>query len=248
MLSSMRHELILEKLSRNKSVEIPDLVKELDASESTIRRDIAELHARGLLKKVHGGAVSSGNSSFDFDHNVELRENMHPDEKERIALYAAGLVKDNDVIYIDSGTTTFRMIKHIDAKGVVAVTNSIRNAIELCAKGIRTIILGGEIKQVTEAVVGHRAVEWLKEYNFQKAFLGTNGVDINKGCTTPDPNEASIKEVVIKKSQDTFILADSSKINKVSMVTFCNLDMVTIITGNMDGNEFETDVIEVEND
>lgn len=245
MLSRKRQELILEKINKDKSVEVAALTNELEASESTIRRDISELHSKGLLKKVHGGAVALKVQKFDFDQNLEYRQRVNPEGKDAIARYAASLINDNDIIYIDSGTTTFMMIRYIEAENVVAVTNSIRNAQELTKKGIRTIILGGEVKLITEAVVGYRAVETLKEYNFQKAFLGTNGVDINRGCTTPDPNEAVVKECAIKISQQVFVLADSSKLEQISLVSFCSLDNVTIITDDMNDMEFETEVVEV---
>lgn len=247
MLSSERQMIILQKVNSDKVVKVSELIQLLDTSESTIRRDILELHELGKLKKVHGGALAIETPNPGTDQKVNARENISISEKQKIAKYAATLVEDNDLIFLDAGTSVRQMIQYINAVNVTAVTNCIRNAQELLAKGIKTIIIGGEVKPITEAIVGHKGVEALSKYNFRKAFMGANGVSITKGCTTPDGNEAVIKECAINRSLKSYVLADNSKIGQVSLVTFASLDQVTIITDAKIEENFETEVIEVNN-
>lgn len=245
MLSSERQMIILQKVNIEKVVKVSDLIKALNTSESTIRRDILELHELGKLKKVHGGAVAIDTPNPGTDQKVLARESISISEKKKIAKYAAELVEDEDLIFLDAGTSVRQMIRYIQAKNVTAVTNCIRNAQELLNKGIRTIIIGGEVKPITEAIVGQKAVESLSKYNFRKAFLGANGVSEKRGCTTPDGNEAAIKECAISRSQKSYVLADSSKIGQVSLVTFAQIEEVVVITESLLDNSFETEVIEV---
>ena len=115
MLSEERHKLILDKLEKESVVYLNDLVEYLNTSESTIRRDLIALDKAGLLKKVHGGATSIKEISITtIDDRVENRQNLNINEKIKIAEYAASLIKDNDFVYIDAGTTTELMINFIN--------------------------------------------------------------------------------------------------------------------------------------
>lgn len=248
MFTQERYSKIIQSINLTGMVSVSDLVKKLKTSESTIRRDLTVLDKQGLIKKVHGGAVSVDNESSKNDHKIEMRKCINNDEKTKIAHYAANLVKDGDIIYIDAGTTTERMIDFLNAKDVTVVTNGIRQAQKLIAKGIRTFILGGEIKCITEAVVGDKAIEELKKFNFSKGFFGVNGVTNDNGYTTPDINEAMVKKAAMESCVKTFILADESKIEKTSFVTFAEIDKAVLITNIIDDNniKYDTRVIEVE--
>ncbi|MDU3723740.1 MAG: DeoR/GlpR family DNA-binding transcription regulator, partial [Clostridium celatum] len=195
MLSEERYKLILDKLDKESVVYLNDLVKYLDTSESTIRRDLNALHKAGLLKKVHGGATSLKDIKINTsDDKVEYRQNLNMDEKLKISEYAASLIEDNDLIYMDAGTTTELIIDFIKNTKAVFVTNGIVHAKKLIQKGCTTYILGGELKLITEAIVGVEAINSLRKYNFTKGFFGVNGVSIKNGFTTPDIREAMVKE------------------------------------------------------
>lgn len=245
MIIEERHKIILEELDKNGIVTLADLTVLLDSSESTVRRDLNSLHNEGKLKKVHGGAVSIGDNYSKSDYKVTIRKEINHDEKVKIAKAAADIIKDGDVIYIDAGTTTELLIEHLTQKNITVVTNGIFHAKKLLDKNIRTFILGGEIKWVTEAVVGVKATQDIQSYNFSKGFFGANGVSQSKGFTTPDPSEAMIKAEAIKRCNEPYILVDDSKINESSFITFCNFDKITMITNNLCGNEFDCRVIEV---
>ena len=199
MLIEERKKIILEKLKINSMVTLAELIDEIGASESTIRRDLQMLDKEGKLKKVHGGAVAIGDDYFKNDYKVILRQEINKGEKNEIAKFASKIVEDGDTIYIDAGTTTEHMIDYLKNKQITVVTNGITHAKKLVDMNIKTFILGGEIKGVTEAIVGVRAVKDLESYNFTKGFFGANGISLENGCTTPDANEAMVKTEAIKK-------------------------------------------------
>ena len=249
MLTEERQRLILEKLKTDSAVYVADLVDYLEASESTIRRDLNALHNKGLLKKVHGGATLINDKKINTkDQVVEFRKNLNLEEKKKIAIKAASLIEPGDIVYIDAGTTTELMIKYISEKDALYVTNGVVHARSLAENNLKTIIVGGELKAVTEAIVGIEALKSIKKYNFTKGFFGTNGVDVLRGFTTPDINEALLKEEVIKRCKKSYVLCDSSKIGEISSITFSDIDAAVIITTNLDNKSFKdkAEIMEVD--
>ena len=140
------------------------------------------------------------------------------------------IVEPDDFVYMDAGTTTGCMIDYITEKRAVYVTNAVTHARNLAALGFRVILIGGELKGSTEAVVGANAIEMLRNYNFNKGFFGTNGISIKCGFTTPDINEAEVKKMAMCHCNHKIILADSTKFDNVSSVTFARIDTAKIIT------------------
>ena len=257
MLQYERFETILEMLRHQPSVRVTDLVPILDASESTIRRDIAELDREGRLKKVFGGAVSiepqnisnGGNRRVNVQRKpISAKAKTKVDEKTRVAAFAAEKIESGDLIYIDAGTTTGSMIEHIDCMDAIYVTNGARHAIELAERGFKTYLVAGEMKSATEAVIGYGAVDSLRKYHFSKCFIGTDGVDAVNGLTTSDIEESMVKAEAIKRSEEVYILADSSKFGLVASITFAPLDAGTIITDQLTEPEYRnsTKIIELD--
>ena len=246
MFTEERHNIILQELNAKGIVSVTDLTKILDASESTIRRDLNHLDKEGLLKKIHGGAALIGESTSSHDYTVNLRQSLNLEEKKVIAKYAASLIKEGDVVYIDAGTTTELIINFINNDNITVVTNGIVHAKKLLEKNINTYILGGKIKSITEAIVGINAAADLNKYNFTKGFFGTNGITNENGFTTPDIEEGMVKQAAIKKCSSSYILADASKFDQVSFMTFAEIDKCSIITTEVNGNTiYNTNVIGV---
>lgn len=247
MFTEERYGIILQELKVKGIVSVTDLVKILDASESTVRRDLNALDSEGLLKKIHGGAIEIGESASKHDYKVNVRQSLNLDEKYEIAKKAASLIEKGDIIYLDAGTTTENLINFIETEDITVVTNGIVHAKKLLEKGIKTFILGGEVKAITEAIVGSSAVEDLKKYNFTKGFFGVNGVSSKSGYTTPDINEAMVKSQAMKMCTQSFILADTSKLEEVSFITFGAIKDATLITIKTNGNtnNYDTNVIGV---
>ena len=241
MLTEERHSIILEQVKQNKSVTLTELCELLGASESTIRRDLTTLDERGLIKKVHGGAISTDDRSLNLvEHDVESKSKLFTEEKIAIARYAASLVDDGDFVYIDAGTTTEKMIDFLPDKKVTFVTNAFVHAKKLARRGFKVYIPAGEIKVTTEAIVGAECVSSLQGYNFTKSFIGANGISLSAGITTPDRNEASVKSAAVQNSKTIYVLADHSKFNQIASVTFAQFGRVKIITDKLQDKKFHT--------
>lgn len=230
MLTEKRQEEILKLVNQNGSVTVQELKDMFDASESTIRRDLNALHDMGVLVKVFGGAVKNESKIQVKDEKVALRIEQHREEKQRIAQFAASLIEDDDFIYLDAGTTTGAMISYIEETNAIFVTNAVSHALMLAEKGIHVILIGGELKAATEAIVGNEAYQSIQKYNFTKGFYGTNGVDANAGFTTPEINEALVKECAIKQTQAPYILCDSGKFSQICPVRFAKFEEAIVIT------------------
>ena len=239
MLTEERHLVILEQVKQNKSVSLRELCDLLGTSESTVRRDLTTLDGRGLLKKVHGGAVSIEDRSFDIvERDVESKSKLFTEEKIAIAQYAASLIEDGDFCFIDAGTTTERLIDFLPKKDVSFVTNGFVHAKKLALKGFKTYIPAGEIKKTTEAIVGAECVSRLQNYNFTKCFMGANGISLTAGISTPDRNEALVKSTAINRSRIAYVLADHSKFDRIASVTFAQTECVQIITDKLTGKKY----------
>ncbi|WP_214731383.1 MULTISPECIES: DeoR/GlpR family DNA-binding transcription regulator [Exiguobacterium] len=230
MLTKQRHQLILQRLSEQKVVKLKELVDLTDSSESTIRRDLTDLEAEGYLARVHGGATLI--ATPDEEPTFEEKRDRFVDEKVAIARKAATFIEDGMSIYLDAGTTTQAMVPFLEGKKIVVVTNSLPIANELFFLDIKTFVIGGELKRSTQALVGYNARESMMNYRVDLAFLGMNGIDLEAGYTTPDPEEALVKKTAIELAQTSFVLADASKIGKRTFSRVATIDAAQLITSS----------------
>lgn len=239
MLTEERFQRIISIVEENGSISVQQLTKELDTSESTIRRDLTVLDKEGMLVKVRGGAIAKGSTYTTSDDTVMHRKACNQEDKATIAKFAAQLIKPDDFIYLDAGTTTEMMIDYINEKNLTFVTNALTHAKKLAEKGYTVYIPGGEYKFATEAIVGEEAIESLSKYNFTKGFWGTNGVNPVNGFTTPDVKEAMLKKKVMENCKKRYVLCDSSKFSQISSVTFAEFDSACIITTHVDNEKYK---------
>lgn len=239
MMFEERIAKILEIVNKRHTVSIGDLAAEVGTSESTIRRDVTELDRRGQLKRVHGGVTGLSNPVITGEYDVQTKSGINAEQKLRIARYAAESVQSDDLVYIDAGTTTYMMIPYIDAPGAVFVTNGFSHAKALTQRGYMVHITGGRLKLTTDAIVGHEAARSIEKYNFTKCFMGTNGIDEKRGFTTPDVDEALIKEAAMEHAYASYVLADSSKFRKISPVTFAKISGACIITDGVPDEHYK---------
>ncbi|MDY4034045.1 DeoR/GlpR family DNA-binding transcription regulator [Streptococcus dysgalactiae] len=217
----------MAKIVEDNYVALEDLMQLLDSSESTVRRDLGELEQEGRLHRVHGGAELFHSLQEELSNQEKSVKNSQI--KQALAQKASRFIYDNDVIFIDAGTTTEFLLPFLQGKNVTVVTNSIHHATRLVDLSIKTIIIGGYVKQTTDASIGSVALEQIRQMNFDKAFLGMNGVD-EAYLTTPDMEEAVIKKAVIANAKVSYILVDGTKIGQVSFVKVAAINQVTIIT------------------
>lgn len=230
MLTEKRQEEILKLIEKNGSVTVQELTEYFKASESTIRRDLNVLDKKGALVKVFGGAVQNDRKLTTREEKVSLRMELHQAEKQRIGRYAASLIQPDDFIYLDAGTTTGALIPCLTEHSASFVTNAVSHALQLAENGFRVILIGGEVKSSTEAIVGNEAYVALQKYHFTKGFFGTNGISRRSGFTTPDINEAMIKECAMKHSRIPYVLCDHSKFHQTTPVCFGEFACAQVIT------------------
>lgn len=178
---------------------------------------------------------------------METKRRLHTEEKDRAARYAAELIGDDDVVFLDAGTTILRMAEHLQTSRALFLTNSIECACRLMERNLRTYVLGGTLKAGTMALIGAETLAALGRYNFTKAFLGVNGVTISQGFTTPDPEEAAVKSLAADRAQSVYVLADSSKFGQVTAAVMFPLEAACIITDCLPDPQYRdyTDVREV---
>lgn len=237
MLTPERHKIILNLLEEKEVVKLQEFVDATNSSESTIRRDLSQLVAEKKLKRVHGGASLLHQKGEELSVLEKSTKNLA--EKDTIAQYAASLIRDNDCIFLDAGTTAFMMIPHIKAKGVQIVTNGLTHLDALLELNLNTYLTGGLIKKKTRALIGRGALEGLDQFRFDKSFIGVNGIHAEYGFTTPDPEEAIVKKRAMDLSQESYILGDHTKFNEVTFSKIAELKHATIIT-----NETDVDILD----
>ncbi len=232
-LAPTRWERLRRILSQDPVVRDNDLAKQLRVSPATIRRDLDELESLGEIRRVHGGGVSTGSRLeeplFDDKTSIAARE------KRRIAEAALRYVKPNDTVFLDGGSTVLELARLLKERSNVAiVTNSLRAAVELAGRGPRLILVGGELRRLSQTTVGPLTRLLIEELHIDKAFMGTMGLSIEGGLTTTDPSEAYTKELVMEHAREVILLADHSKAHKISFTRSGRLEKVRVlITDNL---------------
>lgn len=238
MLTTERHEIIVQLLKEKQTITLKDIMDATPASESTIRRDLTELETQGKLVRIHGGATISERKLQELTFSEKSAKSLQ--EKVRIAKYAASLVQKEDCIYLDAGTTVIQMVPFLADKDIVVVTNGLTHVDALIEQGITTYLTGGLMKTKTSAVIGQQAIQSLNNYRFDKCFLGVNGFHSVYGYTTPDPEEAGVKQAASALAQETYVLADGAKYNKTSFAKISDLQNAQLITANLQESDLNT--------
>lgn len=228
-----RKTAILELLNKNARVDVQELSRYFDLSESTIRRDLKELEESQLLKRTHGGAVLF--QSVTFEPSFIEKEVQFQIEKKAIAKEAAKCIQNGESILLDSGTTTFYLAQELrNFSSLQVVTNSILCANELKdVPGIEVVLCGGFLRSETLALVGPLAEICFDQIRVDKSFIATNGVDVQNGLTTPNLTEASTKKKMIECAEKVILITDHSKIGQVTFARFADIHEINyLITDN----------------
>ena len=232
MLAEERFSLILDLLARQRTATVQELCEALSASESTIRRDLNELGKQGKLNKVHGGATLPDSRFQAEEPTMQAKETLAVPQKRAIAAAAAALIHAEDFVFIDAGSTTLELVRALEGEALQAnyVTNGVAHARTLAQKGCRVFLPGGLLRPQTEAIIGAAALTAIQQYNFTKAFMGANGVALDSGFTTPDPEEAAVKAAALHRARETWFLVDDTKFAQVYPAGICDLHSGAILT------------------
>lgn len=241
----VRRNLILKKLMEDGQVFIDRLSNEFNVSGVTIRNDLAKLEEKKLLIRARGGAIKF-EGKVGVDHEIAEKDKINFEEKKAIGLKAASLITDFEVIIVDSGTTTAELVKNLDhLKDITVITNALNIAMMLVDKpNINLVIPGGIMRKNSQSLVGPMAEKSLRNFRVDKAFLGVNGIDPENGFYTPNIEEAYLNEQMIKISNETIVLADSSKFNVKSLTLICPINGVDKIVTDANIKNKDKELIE----
>ncbi|MEJ5919683.1 MULTISPECIES: DeoR/GlpR family DNA-binding transcription regulator [unclassified Corynebacterium] len=215
-------------------VTVADLALSFDVTAETIRRDLAQLDAEGAVHRVHGGAVAT--KSFQtLEVSVDARKNAQRDAKQSIARAAVDfLPHSGGGVFLDAGTTTealAELMAHApDERQWSVVTNSLPNALTLAAANfIELQLLGGQVRVITQAVVGDAALRTLALMRADVAFIGSNALTVDHGLSTADPQEAAVKRAMITNARKVVVMCDSTKLGRDFLVSFAGLDDIDVV-------------------
>ncbi|MFD1064962.1 DeoR/GlpR family DNA-binding transcription regulator [Oceanobacillus locisalsi] len=231
MMKAQRVTAILEYVKEKESVSLDELVDRFDVSKNTIRRDIQELVDEEQLIKVYGGVSISKPLTVPYqDRKIKQ---FH--EKQTLAKLAAKFIDDGDIIFIDSGTTTVELLDFIKYKNITIVTNNLDFTLDASAyPNLNIYSTGGVFERSTRSYVGTESAEIIQKYNFNKAFMASTGLSLDKGITNSSPLETQLKAKVIQKSEQVFILVDHTKFDKYALTTYCNFDNIDYLITNQE--------------
>lgn len=217
-----RRKLIIEELSKNEKIDIDQLATNLNVSSMTIRRDLNALEFNKKIIRTHGGAVLQ--NALVHESSFVDKEGKFMLEKREIAKEAVNLIQDGSTILMDSGTTTLEIAKLLKGRqGFTVITNDIKIAVALMDSEVKVIIAGGELQNNIGALFGPLTENMLKEIHVDLCFLGAHAAHPEVGITAPTHEKAAIKKLMIDAAEKTWLVADSSKFNKKSLATVCDL-------------------------
>jgi DeoR family transcriptional regulator, fructose operon transcriptional repressor len=224
-----RQQWIVESARAAGRVDVTALAEALDVTTETIRRDLKALERHGMLRRVHGGAIPI--ERLGFEPGLATRDAVLTAEKERIAKLALAELPAEGTVLLDAGTTTARLAEALPLdRELVVVTNGLPIAMSLSARPNLTVLLvGGRVRGRTLAAVDSWALRALEDTYVDVAFLGTNGISLERGLTTPDTNEAAIKRAMVRSARRTVVLADHSKIGVDHLARFAVLEDIDVL-------------------
>ena len=228
-MKTHRIKNVEEYILKNESVSLDKLCDVFKVSKNTIRRDIKELLEKGKIKKIYGGVTINQKKLVPF----EERNIKNHAEKKVTAEIAAAYINDGDIIFIDSGTTTMWLIDYLKNKNITILTNNLSAIVSaLPYPNLNIISLGGTLKRKTNSFVGNSTSLVLKDYNISKAFMAATGISIARGATNSSVEEYELKKLIVEKSDEIFLLVDSSKFDSISLMTYSPLENLDYIITN----------------
>lgn len=233
MYAEERQQAMADLIAKRGRVSVSDLAEEYGVTTETVRRDLSALERAGIVHRVHGGAVPAGSLTV-LETAVNDRDLSHSEEKDRIAKAALQfLPKSGGSILLDAGTTTARLATYLPTGDPLTV---ITNAVPIASRlaGLRNVdlhLLPGRVRRTTQAAVGDDTVAALNVLRADVAFVGTNGISLSHGFSTPDHSEAAAKRAMVRAGMRVVVLADSSKLGRENTVRFAELtDVDTVVT------------------
>lgn len=230
MMKQERQQMILDRVEKDGRVTTNDLVAELGLAEDTIRKDFQELSKKGLVKRVHGGVMRIEHSLRD----VASREAEHPTVKQELAQYAAQLVADKHVLYIDGGTTNLCFARSLpDTFSGMIITNAPAIAMALVSNpNVEISLIGGTLQKTTQVVEGLEAIQQIQQINIECSVLGVSSISPDSGITYPSSGEAMLKKTVIEHSRSVLAIANKEKLSSTATFYTAGIDAISTLVTN----------------
>ena len=240
MFQLERQEKILQFINQRQTVRTQELCEMFDVSPVTIRSDINDLARRALIIKSRGGAMSVQRWTH-LELPSDVRSQQNKEAKQKIATIAAGLIQDNEVIILDSGSTTLEIARRIKSRGVTVITNDLKIGITLADRGnVSLIMAGGSLLSSVHALVGSETIEFFDRIKVNKLFLGCDAIDFDWGVSNRTLQEVSTKLAMIRAAREIIAVADHSKFNRQVFMHLCDMsDIHTFITDKLELEEQE---------
>jgi DeoR family fructose operon transcriptional repressor len=227
-----RQSTIIEKARSKGRVDVAELAADFDVTPETVRRDLTALERHGLLRRVHGGAIPV--ERLGFEPGLSARDSAMAPEKARIARAALAELPAEGAILLDAGTTTARLAELLPTdRELTVVTNAVPIAMTLSTRrNVTVLTIGGRVRGRTLAMVDQWALRVLADTFVDVAFLGTNGVSVERGLTTPDVAEAAVKRAMLQAARRTVVLADHTKVGNDCFARFGDLEEVDTLVSD----------------
>ena len=234
----VRKQQILQILIERGAADVSDLADLLNTSAMTVRRDLVQLAAQGLLYRTRGGAMKiGGETDFRFANKAAV----NADRKDYICQLAAREIQDGDVIFMDCGSTVFRLCPFIRGRRITVVTNSLPVVAELMNSDVTLNLIGGEVDKDRLAIHGLMAEEHIARYRANRAFIGVDGISLATGLSANSEREASTALTMARQADKTYLLCDSSKLETGKYLYFAPLTLFDVLITD---NQGDPDVIE----
>ncbi len=223
-----RQKKILSLLSRQGRLRVTEIVEQFSISEATARRDLESLASQGKAQRVHGGVIAIEQAPPELP--ILQREGEQADDKSRVGRAAAELISDGETVFLGSGTTVLETAKHLRGrKSLMVITNSLPVLNMLAGiKEITVISLGGQLRESELSFIGHIAEQALAELRVDKVIISTRGVSLEHGLTNDYLPETLTDRAILKIGRETIIVADHSKVNRVSTALLAPLKSMNI--------------------
>lgn len=246
MYAEERRQAMAELVAQHGRLSVTDLADAYAVTTETVRRDLSVLERAGVLRRVHGGAVPAEALTV-LETAVGDRDLAQAEQKDRIAKAALDLLPPSGgSILVDAGTTTSRLATMLprDLK-LTVVTNAVPVASRLAGlNGVDLHLLPGRVRRTTQAAVGEDTVAALGVLRTDVAFVGTNGIELEHGLTTPDHSEAAAKRAMVRAGRRVVVLADSSKIGRENTVRFADLADIDVLVTDDGVDEVDVKALE----
>ncbi len=243
MKARNRADHILRELRQEGSLSVEGLIERLGASAASVRRDLTKLEAKGLVRRTHGGVTLVEPllyEPFRYDSLFQNREQHRTADKRRIGTNAAELIQENETVGFTAGTTTTHVARNLrNRHNIRVITNGINIAMELsnCA-GLRTFVTGGFVQWAGSfSLVGHAAITSLKDVYMDRVFVSVCGIDIARGITVIEPEEALTFRAMIEQSKQVVVVTDSSKIGLVTPSLICPITNINVLITDKDASD-----------